>query len=188
MKQNNIEKVLLAHPIIPVVTVDNVKDVDKLVTALRKQNVYCAEITMRTKAAADAIAYMKEKYGSEFTVGMGTVTTVKHVKEAQKLDVDFMVSPGLCDELAEAFKNSGIAYIPGVATPSDIVKALGMDLTILKFFPANLFGGLNALKTYGQVFSNVKFCPTGGINALNFRDYLELKNVIAVGGSWVLGK
>jgi 2-dehydro-3-deoxyphosphogluconate aldolase / (4S)-4-hydroxy-2-oxoglutarate aldolase len=188
MKQNNIESVLKAHPIIPVVTVDNVKDVDKLVVELRKQNVYCAEITMRTKAAAEAISYMKEKYGNEFSVGMGTVTLPKHVKEAKKMKVDFMVSPGLCPDLAEAFKSSEIAYIPGVATPSDIINAINLDIHILKFFPANLFGGLNALKTYGQVFPNVKFCPTGGINALNFRDYLDLKNVIAVGGSWVLGK
>lgn len=186
MKQNNIEKILRDNPIVPVVTFNNVSEVDAVVQKLLAQNIKCIEITLRTDAAIDSIAYIKEKYKDTFCVGMGTVTNINHVKEAQNLHVDFMVSPGISRTLSAAFERSYIPYISGVSTPSDIIKAINQGQDVLKFFPANLFGGIDALKTYGQVFPNVKFCPTGGINEKNYNDYLSLPNVIAVGGSWII--
>jgi 2-dehydro-3-deoxyphosphogluconate aldolase/(4S)-4-hydroxy-2-oxoglutarate aldolase len=102
------------------------------------------------------------------------------------MGVDFLVSPGLSPDLAAAFLKSKTPFIPGVATPSDIITAQAYGFDTLKFFPANLFGGLGALKAYGQVFPAVKFCPTGGINDTNYKDFLALNNVIAVGGSWLV--
>ena len=96
-----------------------------------------------------------------------------------------MVSPGISMELSTSFENSGIPFIPGVSTPSEIISGLQLGWDTFKFFPAHLFGGLDALKTYGQVFPQVKFCPTGGIKAETYNEYLKLPNVISVGGSWL---
>jgi 2-dehydro-3-deoxyphosphogluconate aldolase / (4S)-4-hydroxy-2-oxoglutarate aldolase len=186
MIQNNIEQILRENPIIPVVTFNSVNEVDGVIEKLLSKNIKCIEVTLRTDAAVDSIAYIKQKYASKITVGMGTVTNIQHVKNAQELHVDFMVSPGISRTLTAAFERSYIPYIPGVSTPSEIIKAINQGFDVLKFFPANLFGGIEALKTYGQVFPNVKFCPTGGINESTYKSYLELNNVIAVGGSWMV--
>ena len=96
-----------------------------------------------------------------------------------------MVSPGLSSGLASHFEDSGIPFILGVATPSDIINGIQFGWDTFKFFPAHLFGGLNALKTYGQVFPQIKFCPTGGITEDSSQSYLALENVISIGGSWL---
>jgi 2-dehydro-3-deoxyphosphogluconate aldolase/(4S)-4-hydroxy-2-oxoglutarate aldolase len=116
---------------------------------------------------------------------MGTVVSVSQIDKAVELGIDFMVSPGLNASLAPAFESSGIAFIPGVVTPSEIIEGLQFGWDTFKFFPANLFGGLAALKAYGQVFPAVKFCPTGGIIEETHPDYLALDNIISVGGSWM---
>jgi 2-dehydro-3-deoxyphosphogluconate aldolase / (4S)-4-hydroxy-2-oxoglutarate aldolase len=186
MQQNNIEQVLTENPVIPVVTFTDVKEVDSVIEKLLNKEIKCIEVTLRTDAATECIAYIKQNYPGQIAVGMGTVVNTEQVYKAMELQVDFMVSPGLSRTLAEACEKSNIAYIPGVSTPSEIIKALEMGINVLKFFPANLFGGIEALKTYGQVFPNVKFCPTGGINENTYKNYLELKNVLAVGGSWMV--
>lgn len=185
MTQNNIREVLVKHLVIPVVTFTNLNEVDAKMAMLLKNDVKCIEITLRTPVAYDAIQKVKEDYGDQFTVGMGTVVLEQQIHKAIELQVDFMVSPGLNNDLAQSFIDSKIAFIPGVATPSDIINGLQFGWDTFKFFPAFLFGGVDALKTYGQVFPNVKFCPTGGITEETYRDYLALENVIAVGGSWI---
>ena len=184
-KQNNIREVLAKHPIIPVVTFTNLEEIDAKIEVLLRNNVMCIEITLRTPVAYDAIQKVKENYGSEITVGMGTVVMEAQIRKAIELQVDFMVSPGLHSGLAEQLMESKIAFIPGVATPSDIITGLQYEWDTFKFFPAFLFGGVEALKTYGQVFPNLKFCPTGGLTEATYRDYLALENVISVGGSWL---
>ncbi len=184
-KQNNIREVLAKHPIIPVVTFTNLNEIEAKVEVLLRNNVKCIEITLRTPVAFDAIQKVKEEYGNEITVGMGTVVLESQIHKAIQLQVDFMVSPGLHSGLAQQLMDSKIAFIPGVATPSDIIAGLQFEWDTFKFFPAFLFGGVEALKTYGQVFPNLKFCPTGGLTEASYRDYLALENVISVGGSWL---
>jgi 2-dehydro-3-deoxyphosphogluconate aldolase/(4S)-4-hydroxy-2-oxoglutarate aldolase len=186
--QNNIESVLRANPLIPVVTIESLDQVDKVYTELSAQGIKCVEITLRTEIAWEAIALFKEKYGSEFQVGVGTIVSDDDILKCIKLKVDFMVSPGLNTQMIEYFETSGIPFISGVSTPSEIMRGIAMGWTIFKFFPADLFGGVKAIKTYGAIFSNVQFCPTGGINQDNYKSYLDLDNVLAVGGSWLISK
>ncbi|MGV3632617.1 MAG: bifunctional 4-hydroxy-2-oxoglutarate aldolase/2-dehydro-3-deoxy-phosphogluconate aldolase [Bacteroidota bacterium] len=185
-KQNNIRGILAHHPVIPVVTFNDLREIDPLVEKLLARGIHCIEITLRTKIATDAIRATKELYGTKLTIGMGTVTHPDHVKQAEEIGVDFMVSPGLSPQLHHAFDESKIPFIPGVATPSEIISALHFGWDTFKFFPAHLFGGIEALKAYGQLFPHVKFCPTGGIGEASYKSYLDLPNIISVGGSWMV--
>jgi 2-dehydro-3-deoxyphosphogluconate aldolase/(4S)-4-hydroxy-2-oxoglutarate aldolase len=185
MKQNNIREVLSHHPIIPIVNFSNLDDVIPMIEKLKAKNIYCIEITLRTPIAFDAIRIAKETFGKEMSIGVGTIVSKEQIAKAKELNVDFLVSPGLATSLASHFEDSGIPFIVGVATPSDIINGLQFGWDTFKFFPANLFGGLNALKTYGQVFPQVKFCATGGITEETHADYLAMDNIIAVGGSWI---
>jgi 2-dehydro-3-deoxyphosphogluconate aldolase / (4S)-4-hydroxy-2-oxoglutarate aldolase len=185
MKQNNIREVLSHHPIIPVINFNDIDEVIPMIEKLKAKDIFCIEITLRTPIAFDAIRLAKEKFGTEFTVGMGTIVSKDQIAKAIELKVDFLVSPGLNSGLASHFEDSGIPFILGVATPSDIINGIQFGWDTFKFFPAHLFGGLNALKTYGQVFPQIKFCPTGGITEETYKSYLELENVISIGGSWL---
>lgn len=186
MNQNNIIEILEKNPVIPVVTFENLSEVDSILEKLLAQKIKCIEVTLRTKQALSCIQYIKERYRDSVSVGVGTITKPEQVKKVEELNVDFLVSPGLSNTLAEAFLQTELPFIPGVSTPSEIIKAKEYGFTILKFFPANLFGGIKALKTYGQLFPDVRFCPTGGINENNYSDFLELPNVLSVGGSWIV--
>jgi 2-dehydro-3-deoxyphosphogluconate aldolase/(4S)-4-hydroxy-2-oxoglutarate aldolase len=185
MTQNNIREVLAKHPVIPVVTLNNAGEVDDVAKKLISQNIFCAEVTLRTPFAMEGIALMKSKY-PEISVGVGTVVNPQQVEELIVLKPDFLVSPGHSEALVSAMEASKISYLPGVATPSEIIQGMELGLRTFKLFPASLFGGLEALKAYGQVFQQCKFCPTGGLNAENHKTYLALDNVISVGGSWML--
>lgn len=184
--QNNIEDILNRNSIIPVVTICNSVEIDEVYAKLKRQNINCIEITLRTDFAWEAIAEFKMKYGNEIQVGVGTVISNDQIQKCKDLKVDFMVSPGLTTALVQNLEHSEIPFIPGVATPSEIIRGMEIGWRFFKFFPANLFGGVEALKAYGDVFKDVKFCPTGGINEKNYMDYLALKNVISVGGSWIV--
>ena len=126
--------------------------------------------------------FIKKNYGNKICVGIGTVINVEQIHRAVKIGVDFIVSTGISKELTKELINSIIPFITGVTTPSDIILGLGF----FKFFPANLFGRIPALKTYQFVFPNVIFCPTGGINKDSYLEYLELENVLSLGGSWMM--
>ena len=185
MKQNNIREVLSHHPIIPVINFNDIDEVIPMIEKLKAKNIYCIEITLRTPIAYDSIRLAKEKFGHEITIGMGTIVSKDQITKAIELKVDFLVSPGLSSGLASHFEDSGIPFILGVSTPSDIINGIQFGWDTFKFFPAHLFGGLNALKTYGQVFPEIKFCPTGGITEESYQSYLALENVISIGGSWL---
>lgn len=185
MKQNNIEAILKNHPLIPVVTIHSEDDIDPIINRLRARNVFCIEVTLRTDFAFDALRILKERY-SDITLGVGTVVSTEQIDKLVEIGVDFMVSPGLTAKLYYHFMASSIPFIPGVSTPGEIMQALEYGCDVLKFFPANLFGGIGALRTYGHVFPQVKFCPTGGINESTFEQFLALNNVVSVGGSWMI--
>ncbi|MEJ6491964.1 MAG: bifunctional 4-hydroxy-2-oxoglutarate aldolase/2-dehydro-3-deoxy-phosphogluconate aldolase [Flavobacteriales bacterium] len=186
MSQNNIVGVLSKHKIVPVVTINRLDEVDGIIQRLQAAGIHCIEVTLRTAVAFEAIQTIKTKYGNVVDVGIGTVVNEDQIQKAIQIGVDFMVSPGINSNLATVFEKSGIAFIPGVATPSEILLAMQLGWNTLKFFPANLFGGIDALKTYGNVFPSIQFCPTGGINESSFNEFLALKNVISVGGSWMI--
>ncbi|MGB1039277.1 MAG: bifunctional 4-hydroxy-2-oxoglutarate aldolase/2-dehydro-3-deoxy-phosphogluconate aldolase [Flavobacteriales bacterium] len=184
--QFGIRKLLAEHSIIPVVNITDLSEVESILNRLIQQEINCIEITLRSECAMEAIAKAIELKPKGFKVGVGTIVNASQVKECAQLGVDFMVSPGVSDEVAEAFNKAEIPFLPGVMTPSEIISNLNRGWDTFKLFPFNLAGGIKALKTYGGVFEQVKFCPTGGLNESNFQECLDLNNVICVGGSWVL--
>jgi 2-dehydro-3-deoxyphosphogluconate aldolase / (4S)-4-hydroxy-2-oxoglutarate aldolase len=186
MIQNGILAILEANTLIPVVTFKRMEEVDEMAQKLIAKEIKCIEVTLRSEIAMDAIRFLKEKYGHQLKVGAGTVVNQKQVDELCAAKIDFIVSPGSSATLIHALLKTDVPFITGVVTPSDILQGLELGCTVFKFFPANLFGGAAALKTYGQVFPQVKFCPTGGINADTKQDYLQLANVVSVGGSWMI--
>jgi 2-dehydro-3-deoxyphosphogluconate aldolase/(4S)-4-hydroxy-2-oxoglutarate aldolase len=183
--QNGIADILALNNRIPVVTFSSSNQVASVLEQLESAGVSCIEITLRTEAAWEAIEQCKKIANADFKVGVGTLVNAEQVERCKSLGVDFLVSPGASAVLIDSMKSSGIPYLPGVMTPSEIISALEQDCTFLKLFPYNLAGGMNALKTYASVFPQVKFCPTGGLNADNHQEVLALKNVISVGGSWL---
>ena len=185
MIQNGLVNIVEKHQLIPVVTVNDVNEVDTIAKTILSRSINCVEVTLRSSVAWDAIRVFKEKYGDQFTVGVGTVLTEEDVERCFTNNVDFMVSPGLTQNMVKIMDASNVPFLPGVATPSEIIQAMELGCEYLKFFPSNLFGGLEALRTYGKLYQGIKFCPTGGICSDNYKDFLALDNVVAVGGSWL---
>ena len=185
MIQNNIEKILKENPLIPVVTISDEVELVQIYEKLKSKNISVIEITLRTEFAWEAIKLFRQKYGDEFKVGVGTIINAEQIQKSIDLRVDFMVSPGLTTGMIQLLDFSGIPFITGVSTPSEIIRGIEIGWEFFKFFPADLFGGSEALKAYGSIFRNIKFCPTGGISEANYKEYLELDNVLAVGGSWL---
>ena len=184
--QNNIQFLLKQNSIIPVVTINDMDEIEPIIYSLLDKNIKCIEVTLRTEIAFEAIEFIKNSYGEKICVGAGTVVNIQQIDKLEKIGVDFIVCPGFSSELVKSLLNCKIPFLPGVSTPSDIILGIGMGLKFFKFFPANLFGGISALKTYQLVFPEVSFCPTGGINKDSFNEYLELENVLSVGGSWMV--
>ena len=172
--QNNILEILKENPLIPVVTIYDLNDIDKIYIKLKSKNVKCIEITLRTPVSRDAIKLFKQRYGDDFKVGVGTIVSAEDVQFCVDSKVDFMVSPGLAPAMIQPLEDSGIPFIPGVSTPSEIISGLECGWNYFKFFPANLFGGVSAMKTYGAIFPNVLFCPTGGINEMNYKYNMQI--------------
>ena len=184
--QFGIRKLLSNQPIVPVVNFTSVSDVAATITKLVDQGINCIEITLRSDCAWQAIEEAIKIKPSGFLVGVGTIVSKDQVSTCIKLKVDFIVSPGATTEISKALNESNIPFLPGVMTPSEIIAGLEKGWDTFKLFPFNLAGGVKALKTYGAVFSQAKFCPTGGLNEMNYKECLELNNVICVGGSWVM--
>ncbi len=174
------------NPLIPVVTFDDLSDVDSVIKHLKKSNINCIEITLRTAISFDAIEYVKSNYDNDLLVGVGTVVNSKQVNRCVDLGVDFMISPGLTNQLVSSFNDSEIPYLPGISSVNDILNATELGCDTLKFYPAELSGGIKMLKQFNSIFPNIKFCPTGGIGLNNYNSYLELENVLSVGGSWLI--
>ncbi|MDD6902459.1 MAG: bifunctional 4-hydroxy-2-oxoglutarate aldolase/2-dehydro-3-deoxy-phosphogluconate aldolase [Candidatus Borkfalkiaceae bacterium] len=169
--------------LIPVVVIKNLDDTEKILTALKKDGINCAEITFRTACAKDAIALAVEKF-PDMNVGAGTVINGRQCVEALNAGAKFIVSPGLSVEVAEICKANDVPYYPGCVTPTEIMQALDLGITTVKFFPANVYGGLKALKALSAPFPQVKFIPTGGVNRENLDEFLAFDKVAAVGGSF----
>ena len=175
---------VLAQRIIPVVAIHDAKDADPLADALIAGGLPSAEITFRTEAAEAAIKAMARR--GDITVGAGTVLTVEQAQKAIGAGAGFVVAPGLNPKVVRFCLDNNIPVTPGVATPTDIETAMNLGLEILKFFPAEAFGGLKTLKAMSAPYQAVKFIPTGGLNAQNVVDYLKFPKVAAVGGSWIV--
>jgi 2-dehydro-3-deoxyphosphogluconate aldolase/(4S)-4-hydroxy-2-oxoglutarate aldolase len=183
---SDIETVMRTAPVIPVLVVDDVKQARPLAEALVSGGLTVLEVTLRTPAALDVIREMKKVPGA--LVGAGTVTNRSQLDAAIAAGSEFIVSPGLTEDLGRAAIASGVPFLPGVATASDIMRGLDLGLTRFKFFPATASGGTPTLKAFAAVFGEVRFCPTGGITEATAPDWLALEAVLCVGGSWVTGK
>ena len=168
---------------IPVVVIKELQETDKILTALRNSGINCAEITFRTACAKEAIEYASKNY-PDMNIGAGTVINAKQCKDALKAGAKFIVSPGLSADVARVCKKAGVPYYPGCVTPTEIMAALDLGITVVKFFPANVYGGLKALKALSAPFPQVKFIPTGGVDRGNIDEFLAFDKVFAIGGSF----
>ena len=178
---------LAAAGVVPVVVLDDAKDAIPTAQAMLAGGVDVMEITFRTAAAPDAIRAVAENC-PDMLVGAGTVLNLEQCKLAVQMGAKFIVSPGFDAGVVGWCLENGIAVTPGCVTPTEITAAVNMGLTVVKFFPANVYGGLNAMKNLSAPFGGVKFLPTGGVNATNIREYISAPFIHAVGGSWVCPK
>ena len=168
---------------IPVVVIKELSETDKILTALQNYGIHTAEITFRTACAAEAIAYACEKY-PDMNIGAGTVINQEQCERALDAGAKFIVSPGLSVAVAKVCKLRGVPYYPGCVTPTEIMAALELGITTVKFFPANVYGGLKAMKALAGPFPQIKFIPTGGVNMENIDEFLAWDKIAAVGGSF----
>jgi 2-dehydro-3-deoxyphosphogluconate aldolase/(4S)-4-hydroxy-2-oxoglutarate aldolase len=178
-----IDEIMRAAPVIPVLVLDGEDDWARLAETFVAAGLPVLEITLRTPQALDAIRRMSQVPGA--IVGAGTVLNEAQLAQALDAGSRFIVSPGLTNPLALAARDTGIAYLPGIATAADIMRGLDLGLDRFKFFPAEASGGIPALKALSAPFANVRFCPTGGIRADNAADWLVLESVLCVGGTWL---
>lgn len=182
---NDVLKQMSGYGIIPVVVLNDVKDALPLGKALVEGGIPCAEVTFRTDAAEESIRIMSENF-PEMLVGAGTVLTTEQVDRAVNAGAKFIVSPGLNPKVVKYCLEKNIPVTPGVITPSEIEQAMELGLEVVKFFPAEPFGGLKTIKALAAPYTKMKFMPTGGINISNVRDYLAFDKIIACGGSWMV--
>ena len=182
---NDVLKQMSGYGIIPVVVLDDVKDAEPLGKALVEGGIPCAEVTFRTDAAEESIRIMSEKF-PEMLVGAGTVLTTEQVDRAVAAGAKFIVSPGLNPKVVQYCLDKNIPITPGVITPGEVEKAIELGLEVVKFFPAEPFGGLKTIKALAAPYTKMKFMPTGGIGVGNVRDYLAFDKIIACGGSWMV--
>lgn len=171
--------------VIPVVVIKNIEDTEKTLSALCEGGIHTAEITFRTACAAEAIA-LGVKLFPDMHIGAGTVINAAQCEQALAAGAKFIVSPGFSAAVAQICKEHGVEYFPGCVTPTEIMAALEYGLTVLKFFPANVYGGLKALKALSGPFPQVKFIPTGGVDLTNLKEFLEFDKIYAVGGSFMM--
>ena len=173
--------------VVPVVVLDDAKDAVPTAKALLACGVDVMEITFRTAAAADSIKAVAEGC-PDMLVGAGTVVTLDQCKQALECGAKFIVAPGFDEEVVRWCVERSIPITPGCVTPTEIMAAMKLGLSVVKFFPAGVYGGLKAMKALSAPFSGVKFIPTGGVDAKNLKEYLEAPFVHAVGGSWLCPK
>ncbi len=171
--------------VIPVVVIKNIEETEKTLSALREGGINTAEITFRTACAAEAIA-LGVKLFPDMHIGAGTVINAAQCEQALAAGAKFIVSPGFSASVAAICKERGVSYYPGCVTPTEIMAAINSGLTVLKFFPANVYGGLKALKALSGPFPQVKFIPTGGVDLTNLKEFLEFEKIYAVGGSFMM--
>jgi 2-dehydro-3-deoxyphosphogluconate aldolase/(4S)-4-hydroxy-2-oxoglutarate aldolase len=179
-----IEAIMRTAPVIPVLVIDDVAHALPVAQALVAGGLRVLEVTLRTDAALDVIRAMKKVEGA--IVGAGTVTNAKQLDAAIDAGSEFIVAPGLTENLGKAAVAREIPFLPGISSASDIMRGLDLGLTHFKFFPAEASGGLPALKALAGPFGQCSFCPTGGINAETAVDWLSHPQILCVGGSWLV--
>ncbi len=185
--QDKIIEVLQISPIVPVVVIENIKDAVPLAQSLIEGGIQIIEVTLRSSCALEAIELIAKNV-PKMRVGAGTILNPTQLEQAQNRGAEFLISPGLTIKLLEHAKKKDMPLIPGVSSSSEVMQALELGYNALKFFPAEYCGGVKLLNAFNGPFKEVKFCPTGGISADNMRSYLNLENVLCVGGSWLTPK
>jgi 2-dehydro-3-deoxyphosphogluconate aldolase/(4S)-4-hydroxy-2-oxoglutarate aldolase len=178
---------LAASGVVPVVVLDDAADAVPTAKAMLAGGIDVMEITFRTAAARDSIAAVSKEC-PEMLVGAGTVITLDQCKAAVEAGAKFIVSPGYDEEVVSWCVDNGVAVTPGCVTPTEIMAALKHNLKVLKFFPANVYGGLTAIKSLAGPFVGLKFIPTGGVGQQNLAEFVANPSIHAVGGSWVCPK
>ena len=173
--------------VVPVVVLDRVEDAIPTAKALAAGGVDTMEITFRTACAPEAIRAVAENC-PDVLVGAGTIINREQCKLAVEMGAKFIVSPGYSEEVVSWCVENGIPVTPGCVTPTEIMAALSHGLSLVKFFPANVYGGLSAMKNLSVPFVGLKFLPTGGVNTQNIKEYIDAPFIHAVGGSWVCPK
>ncbi|WP_441743251.1 bifunctional 4-hydroxy-2-oxoglutarate aldolase/2-dehydro-3-deoxy-phosphogluconate aldolase [Helicobacter pylori] len=185
--QDKIIDVLQISPIVPVVVIENIKDAVPLAQSLAEGGIHIIEVTLRSSCALEAIELIAKNV-PKMCVGAGTILNPTQLEQAQNRGAEFLISPGLTIKLLEYAKKKDMPLIPGVSSSSEVMQALELGYSALKFFPAEYCGGVKLLNAFNGPFKGVKFCPTGGISADNMHSYLNLENVLCVGGSWLTPK
>lgn len=185
MSKNDVFATLGNNPVIPVLVVENAEHAVPMAKALVAGGLTALEVTLRTKSAIEVVERIAAEV-PEAIIGVGTVTRPEQFELVKRAGAQFVVSPGLTPTLAQAAKDNEMPFLPGAVTASEIIMAMELGITDLKFFPAGTSGGPAALKGYSTVFSDVRFCPTGGVKPDNMQDYLSLPNVATVGGTWLV--
>ena len=170
---------------LPVVVIKELDDTIPTLAALQDGGIPAAEITFRTACAADAIRLAAKEFPDMY-IGAGTVINAEQAKCAIDAGATFIVSPGLSAEVAAVCQNADVPYFPGCATPTEIMQAISLGITTVKFFPANVYGGLSAIKALSAPFPQVKFLPTGGVDLSNIKEFLAFDKIVAVGGSFMM--
>jgi len=183
----NIMEKIGAAGIVPVVIIEDARDAVPTAKALLDGGIGVMEITFRTACAEEAIRAVAKEV-PEMIIGAGTVLSVEQGQKALSSGAQFIVSPGLDDALVCWCKDVSIPVIPGCVTPTEIMKAVARGLTVVKFFPANIYGGLSAMKALAAPFGGIRFVPTGGVGEDNLLEYLSQPYVFAAGGSWICTK
>jgi 2-dehydro-3-deoxyphosphogluconate aldolase/(4S)-4-hydroxy-2-oxoglutarate aldolase len=179
------ETLLGTTRVVPVITVPDVDAAVPLAEALVAGGLQVLEITLRTEAGLGAIERIAREV-PRAVVGAGTVTTPQQLFDAREAGASFIVSPGCTDALAAAATEAGGAFLPGAVTATEVLGLMEHGISLMKFFPAETSGGVAALKALGGPFPGIRFCPTGGINLARAHDYLALKNVVCIGGTWMV--
>ncbi len=171
--------------VIPVVVLNDENDAKEKLSQLVEGNLLVAEITFRTDYAEEGIKYAIKNYPS-ICVGAGTVINATQCKKAIGSGAKFIVSPGFNQEVCDVCKEHNVEYLPGCVTPTEIMMAISNGIKVVKFFPANVYGGLSAIKALSAPFPQIKFVPTGGVNDNNLAEFLSSDHILAVGGSWMM--
>ena len=189
MNGNDVFALLAKHVVVPVIAIDSVDAALPLADALLEGGLPVAEITFRTEAAAEVIAKIAKERPS-MVLGAGTVLTAENLGRACNAGAKFGVAPGLNPDVVAEAAHRGLPFMPGVITPSEIEQALAMGLKLLKFFPAEAFGGLKVIKALSAPYAHagVQFMPTGGVSMANLADYLAEKLIACVGGTWIASR
>lgn len=184
MRKEEILEKFIDSAIIPVVVIEDGEDAVGLGKALLRAGIRVIEITLRTPAGVEAIRKMRE-HGLDMCIGAGTVLSAEMAEKAVKAGASFLVSPGIDEEVVGWALKNDVLMFPGAATPSEFMRAMKLGIDVIKFFPAEDMGGVKLLKALKGPFPNLRFIPTGGINADNIAEYMAVSGVVSCGGSWI---